>query len=243
MLKTVLITGSTRGIGRITALEFARNGYQVILNGSKKSKHAKSLVEKVKTISPNSSIYFFNVSDIKQVEKSFQLITKKYERIDVLINNAGILRDRTLLKMSYEEWDAVIKTNLYSLFTVTKQVLPLMIKNNWGRIINISSIVGVLGNFGQTNYSAAKAGIVGFTKSLAKETAKYNITVNAIAPGLVTTEILKEVPKLYMDKLLEKIPLKRLAEPEEIVYLLNFLSSKQSSYITGEVININGGWL
>lgn len=242
-MKTVLITGSTRGIGKAIALEFAMNKYIVILNGTSKNKNSLEFVKQVKKYSPQSTIYYFNISNKNEVEEGCKKILRKFKKIDVLINNAGIVRDKTLLKMNDEEWDSVIKTNLYGPFYLVKQLLPTMIQNNWGRIINISSIVGLIGNFGQTNYSSSKAGIIGFTKSLAKETAKYNITVNAVCPGLVATDILKDIPKEYLDKMLEKVPLKRLALPEEIAKLVAFLASKDSAYITGEAININGGWL
>jgi 3-oxoacyl-[acyl-carrier protein] reductase len=242
MKGTVLITGSTRGIGRACAIEFAIKGYKVIANGTKETASSRELLKTIKQFSPESVIYYFDVSDIKEVENSCQNIINKHKKIDILINNAGILRDKTLLKMEYEEWDRVIKTNLYGVFNVTKQILPLMVGNKWGRIINISSIVGEIGNFGQTNYSAAKAGLIGFTKSLAKEVARYNITVNALAPGLVETDILKNVPKEFMDRMLEKIPLRRLAKTKEIANLVLFLASEKSSYITGDVLNINGGW-
>lgn len=243
MKKTVFITGSTRGIGRAAALEFARNRYTVILNGTKETKDADSLIEEIKEISGESRIYYFDVTNQKEVEDNCKNIIEKHKKIDILVNNAGIVRDKTFLKMNNEEWDSVIKTNLYGPYYITKQILPNMIENKFGRIINISSIVGLIGNFGQTNYSASKAGLIGFTKSLAKEVAKYNITVNAVAPGLVDTDILKGIPEQYLKKLLEKIPIGRIAVREEIARLILFLSSDNSAYITGECININGGWL
>jgi 3-oxoacyl-[acyl-carrier protein] reductase len=242
-MKTVLITGSTRGIGKAIALEFAKNNYSVILNGTKENKSSIETFEKIKKHSPSSKIYYFDVSNVQQVERACREIINDFKTIDVLVNNAGIVKDKTLVKMDYEDWDLVIKTNLYGAFNTIKQILPNMVGNNWGRIINISSIIGLIGNFGQTNYSAAKSGLIGLTKSLAKETAKYNITVNAICPGLIETDILNDIPKEYLDKMIEKIPLKRLGKPEEIAKLVMFLSSEDASYITGQYININGGWL
>lgn len=241
-MKTVFITGSTRGIGKAIALEFAKNKHRIILNGTRENENSRKVLKEIKKYSPGSDIYYFDVSDLAQVEKECRTIIKRFKKIDVLVNNAGIAKDKTLIKMDYDDWDSVIKTNLYGPFYITKQILSNMIQNNWGRIINISSIIGLIGNFGQTNYSAAKAGLIGFTKSLAKETAKYNITVNAVCPGLVETDIIKDVPKEFMDKMLEKIPLKRLAKPQEIAKLVLFLASSDSSYITGEYTNINGGW-
>lgn len=243
MGKTVLITGSTRGIGKCAAIEFAKKNYTVILNGTKETSDSKKLLRDIKKNSNTSSIYYFDVSSQKQVETNCKKIIAKYKKIDILINNAAIVKNKLFVKMSYEQWDQVIKTNLYGLFLITKQIAPLMIENNWGRIINMSSISGLIGDFGQTNYSTTKAGVLGFTKSLAKEVARYNITVNAICPGLVDTEILKDVPKEYMDKLIEKIPLGRVAKKEEIAKLMLFIASNDSAYITGECININGGWL
>lgn len=237
------ITGSTRGIGCEIARTFAKNNYTVILHGTKETDYAKTAIKEIKKISPKSSICYFDVTNKNQVEQECGKIVSRYPKIRVLINNAGILQDRTFLKMSYDEWDIVIKTNLYGPYLVTKQILPAMIENEYGRVINMSSIIGLTGNFGQTNYSSAKAGLIGFTKSLAKETAKYNITVNAVCPGLVDTDILKDVPDEYMKKMLEKIPLKRLASTEEIAKLILFLSSDNSSYITGETIRISGGWI
>ncbi len=242
MNKIAFITGSTRGIGKAIALQFAKNNYDVILNGRKKTACSEKVLKEVKTYSPQSCIYYFDVSNRKSVEKNCQEIIKRYGKVDVLVNNAGILRDKTLNKMSSEEWNTVIQTNLYGPFYLSKQILPNMIKNNFGRIINIASIIGLIGNYGQSNYSASKAGLVGLTKSLAKEVAKFNITVNAVCPGLVETDILKDVPKKYLDKMIEKIALKRLAKPEELGRLILFIASEESNYITGSTINIDGGW-
>ena len=161
----------------------------------------------------------------------------------MLVNNAGIARDKTLLNMSDEDWDSVIKINLYGPFFVTKNVLPAMIENNYGRIINVSSIAAQRGAFGKTNYAAAKAGIIGFTKSLALETGKYNVTVNAICPGLIDTEMSRAIPEKYVQKAVEQIALKRVGRTEEIASLVSFIASEKSSYITGAVLDVNGGWL
>jgi 3-oxoacyl-[acyl-carrier protein] reductase len=243
MKKIVFITGSTRGIGKATAYKFAENGFTVILHGLNKTDSSEKLVRDMKKLSPESKIFYFDVSIEKQVIIQCQKILSTYTKIDILINNAGILKDKTFIKMTTNEWDTVIKTNLYGTYYVTKQFLPKMIDNRYGKIINISSIIGVTGNYGQSNYAASKAGIIALTKSLAKETAKYNITVNAVLPGVVDTEILKNVPEELMKKILDNIPLRRLASPEEISDLIFFLASDKSNYITGNAININGGWL
>lgn len=240
-MKTVFITGSTRGIGKTLALEFAKKKYLVVLNGTRKTIHSAMLLKKLKILSPKSTIYYFDVSDTDQVEKNIQKIISKYKHIDILVNNAGIVRNKLFIKMDYKDFDEVIKINLYGIFNVTKALLPSMIANKWGRVINMTSISALMGDFGQTNYSASKAAVIGLTKSLAKETAKFNITVNAVSPGLVNTDILKDVPKEYMDKLIEKIPLKRMANVKEIANLILFLASNNSCYITGSIINIDGG--
>ncbi|MBI2195865.1 MAG: beta-ketoacyl-ACP reductase [Candidatus Levybacteria bacterium] len=243
MKKIVLITGSTKGIGKSTAFVFAKNNYTVILNGRNQTDESKQLICDIKALSSESAIFYFDVSNQKQVKKQFEEIITKYKRVDVLINNAGIVRDKTFLKMNYEEWDEVIQTNLYGAFNTTKEMLPLMIQNGFGRVINISSIMGEIGNFGQTNYSASKAALLGFTKALAKEVSSKNITVNAVCPGLVETEMTVTIPEEYLKKMLERIPMRRMAKSEEIGEVLLFLASERSSYITGATFDVNGGWL
>ncbi len=243
MKKIVFITGSTRGIGKACAFVFAKSGYTVILNGRNKTEETNKLIKEIQVLSPDSEIFYFDVSKPTQARRECRRIIAKYKKVDVLINNAGIVRDRTFLKMSFKEWDDVIRTNLYGAFNITKEILPFMIQNGFGRIVNVSSIMGLTGNFGQTNYSASKAALLGFTKALAKEVSSKNITVNAVCPGLVETEMTITIPKEYLDKMLEKIPMRRMAKSEEIGNVLLFLASEKSSYISGAVIDINGGWL
>lgn len=241
-MKKVFISGSTRGIGRETALEFARNGYCVILNGRSKNKKSEQILADIKKISPDAEIYYFDVSDKNKVKQNCQKILKKHGSLDVLVNNAGIIKDSSFIKMSNEDWDKVIKTNLYGSFNLIKNFLPAMIKKHYGRIINISSVVALTGNFGQANYAASKAGLLGLTKSLSRETARYNITVNAVCPGFTKTEMTASIPKDILEKkILPKIPAGRLCDPREIAKLILFLSSEESGYINGECININGG--
>lgn len=230
--KTILITGSGRGIGRQMARDFAEVGYKVLGVEINPGPKDDCLEE-----------YRLDVSDAQAVEQIFREILKQHPIIDVLINNAGIMQDEMFVKMDFATWDAVLKTNLYGAFNVTKQVLPGMIERNWGRVINISSIIGLTGNYGQTNYAAAKSGLLGLTKSLAKEVARNNITVNAVCPGLIDTDMIKDVPPEHMDKMLSKIPARRLGETEEISKLALYLASEDSGYITGSIVNINGGWL
>jgi 3-oxoacyl-(acyl-carrier-protein) reductase len=243
MKKIIFITGSTRGIGKAIAYKYAKNGDTIILHGLNKSKESKNLIDDIKKISSLSEIFYFDVSKENQVNDACRNILSKFSKIDVLVNNAGILKDRTFLKMTTPEWDSVIKTNLYGPYFITKQIIDNMIKHKFGRIINISALIGQIGNFGQTNYAASKAGLIGFTKSLAKEVAKYNITVNAVSPGIVDTDILDKVPRKFMNNMLQKIPLHRMATASEIAEIVYFLGSSQTNYITGEVININGGWI
>lgn len=242
MKKTALVTGSTRGIGKAIALKLAKDGCRVIIHGQRRSKAAREALAEICQIDPSCESYFFDVSDPDEVAKEGAKILSTYGHIDILVNNAGILKNILFVKMEFEDWQSVVRTNLDSLFLISKQFVPGMIDNKWGRVINMSSISGKLGDFGQTNYSTTKAGVIGFTKSLSREVAKFNVTVNAVAPGLVNTEILKDVPAVYMDKLLAKIPLGRTAEPQEIAELIGFLASDAAAYVTGSVIDVNGGW-
>ena len=239
---TVLITGTARGIGRQMAQDFAAAKYRVV-GVDIVADPADSFVLQARSLSPQSREYRLDVGDAEQVDHLFKIILAENPPIDVLINNAGVMRDKMFLKMDYQEWDSVMKTNLYGAFNITKQVLPGMVEKNWGRVISVSSVVGKLGNYGQTNYSASKAGLLGFTKSLAKEVAKHNITVNAICPGLVRTDMIKDVPPKYLAKMLDRIPAKRLAETKEISDLALFLASEDSAFMTGSLVDINGGWL
>ena len=237
--KTALVTGASRGIGEAIAIELAKNNADVIINYYYDKEEAQKVVERVKKHGVNSLAVKADVSNFDEVKQMSTTIQKNFGKVDILVNNAGIVKDRTLKNMTLEEWNAVINTNLTGVFCVTKLILPLM--KEGGRIINISSIVGLYGNFGQTNYAAAKAGIIGFTKSLAKELGKNKITVNAIAPGFVKTSMTKDMP-LFKKKLINyMIPLKEEAEPEDIANVVAFLASGKSRYVTGAVINVDGG--
>ncbi|MEK7544033.1 MAG: 3-oxoacyl-ACP reductase FabG [Patescibacteria group bacterium] len=241
--KIVFVTGSSRGIGRAIALEFARLGYTVIIHASHASREAVESLTRVKRLSSKSDAVYFDVTDPQAVSKGCAEILKRFGHVDILVNNAGIVRNVLFAKMTTEDWDIVMKTNVYGAFYVTKQVLPSMIAAGWGRILFLSSISGVRGDFGQTNYSASKAALIGLTKSLAKEVARFGITVNAIAPGLVETDILKDVPASYMEAMIKQIPLGRKARPEEIASLAVYLASQDAGYITGAAIPVNGGWM
>ena len=237
--KIALVTGASRGIGKAIAVELARSGADVIVNYSKDEKGAIKVADEVKKSGRDAIAIKADVSDFDDVSGMFSIIKQRFGKLDILVNNAGITMDRTLKKMSQEEWNKVIDVNLNSIYNVTKNALPLLQENS--HVINISSIVGIYGNFGQTNYAASKAGIIGFTKSLAKEFGKHGVTVNAIAPGFIESEMTNKIP-FIRKKLIEWfIPLKRTGLPEEVAYAVAFLASDKASYITGQVINISGG--
>ena len=240
--KTAVVTGSSRGIGRAIALDLAKNGVVVAMMASKPSRRAKNSLKIIQKHSSGSKLFFSRIENRVEVEALVRKIKINFGRVDFLINNAGINHDKTLVKMTYFDWDEVINVNLTGTFNMIKNVLPIVNKN--GRIINISSIVGIGGAYGQVNYAASKAGIIGLTKSLAKELAKQKITVNAICPGYTKTDMLKTIPnKILIERLLPQIPLRRLAEPSEIASIVTFLCSKNASYITGEILPVDGGLL
>lgn len=240
--KIALVTGGVRGIGNAICQEFLANGYFVIAVATSAERN-KAWVEQQQKNGFNNKVEAFAV-DITNFDACQQMIAAikgKHGRIDVLVNNAGIVRDMTLKKMTKEDWDAVIRTDLDSVFNVTKPVCELMLENGCGRIINISSVNGQKGQFGQTNYAAAKAGMHGFTKSLALETAKKNITVNTVSPGYIETDMMQGIPEEVMAKIVAQIPAGRLGKAEEIAKLVLFLASENAGYITGADLSINGG--
>ena len=237
--RIALVTGASRGIGRAIAIDFARNGADVIVNYNKDEKGAMSVVDEIKNIGRNSLAVKADVGNYDEVSQMFGTIKEKFGKLDILVNNAGMSRDRTLKNMSKQEWDEVISTNLTAAYNVAKHAIPLLQENS--SIINISSIVGIYGNFGQANYSAAKAGLIGFTKALAKEMGKHNIRVNVIAPGFIETDMTKSIPLMRKKIIKWMTPLKRLGDPEDIAYAATFLASGRAKFITGEVLNVNGG--
>ena len=238
--KVALITGASRGIGKAIALELAKNNANVVINYNSDDGEAIAVVEDIKKIGVNSIAVKADVSNFDECAAMIEVIKKKFGCLDIIVNNAGVLSDKSLKNMTKEQWDIVIKTNLNGTFNVTKNSLPLI--REGGRIINISSIVGISGNFGQTNYAASKAGIIGFTKSLAKELGKYKITVNAIAPGFIETQMTKNVSFIRKKIILAMVPLGRAGTAEDIAHLAAFLASDKASYITGEVICVDGGF-
>lgn len=240
MSKIALVTGASRGIGRAIALELAKSGANIIVHYHSDEKEASSVVEEIKKLGAEGFTVKADVSSFEECAAMADFAKKKFGYIDVLVNNAGAISDRSLKNMTKEQWDLVVRTNLDGVFNVTKNMLPLIREN--GRVINISSIVGITGNHGQTNYSSSKAGIIGFTKSLAREIGKSKITVNAVAPGFVETQMTKDIPFLRKKIMLSMIPMGRAGTPEDIANLAAFLASEKSSYITGQVIRVDGGF-
>lgn len=243
MNKVAVITGGTRGIGKQIAISLAKNGYDIATNYRTENDDLKNLVEQIKEIGVKIFKYKCDVSDFSSSEEFIKNIISEFGKIDVLINNAGITKDGLLMRMKKEDFENVIDVNLVGTFNITRNVIPHMIKAKTGRIVNISSVVGVSGNAGQTNYSASKAGIIGFTKSLAKEVASRNITVNAVAPGFIQTQMTDVLKEEVKEEILKQIPLKRFGTTEDVANVVKFLVSEESTYITGQVINIDGGML
>lgn len=235
--KVALVTGASRGIGKSCALELAKAGYDIAVNFAGNEEAANKTVEEIKALGVDAAAFKFDVSNQEAAAKGVEAVLEKFGRIDILVNNAGITRDGLFMRMSAENWDAVINTNLSSAFYVSQPVVKVMMKQRSGAIINMSSVVGVSGNAGQANYSAAKAGLIGLTKTLAKELGSRGIRVNAIAPGFINTDMTKD---LDTSKFTDFIPLKRLGEPEDIAKAVKFLAA-DSDYITGQVLEVDGG--
>jgi len=238
--QVVLVTGSTRGIGKATAEAFAAEGATAIIIG-RNAELAKSVCDGITAQNQKADHYIGDVSNTENIQEIVTKILDKYKRIDILINNAGITKDNLLLRMSERDWDDVMSINLRGAFICTKAVTKAMLKAKKGRIINVSSIIGLTGNAGQTNYAAAKAGMIGFTKSVAKELASRGITVNAVAPGYIQTEMTDQLKDAARDELLKRIPMARLGTTEDVANACLFLASQEADYITGQTIVIDGG--
>ncbi|MFN3850283.1 MAG: 3-oxoacyl-[acyl-carrier-protein] reductase [Spirosomataceae bacterium] len=237
--KVAIITGAARGLGQAAAERFCEEGAKVIIWDMLDvgTETAQNLVEKGYTC----EFMKLSVTDAPSLEKAAQEIVEKYGRIDVLVNNAGITRDKTLLKMSHFEWQQVIDVNLTGVFNCTKAVVPFMVEQKYGRIICTSSVVGITGNFGQTNYSAAKAAIIGMVKTWAKELGKHNITANAVAPGFIKTDMTDLIPEEVREKTIAEIPAKRMGLPIDIANAYLYLASDEASYVNGHCLSVNGG--
>ena len=242
--KVCLVTGGSRGIGKAVAKKFAENGYQLVINYVSEKTDLKKVEEEIKRDYPIEILFVkADVTDMESCENMVKVAIEKWGRIDVVVNNAGITKDNLLMRMKEEEFDQVINVNLKGTFHVTKQVIPYMMKQRQGRIINISSVVGVAGNAGQCNYAASKAGIIGFTKSIAKEVASRNILVNAVAPGFIRTDMTDVLSDAVKESIHAQIPLKRMGEAEEVAKAVYFLGSEENQYITGQVLHVDGGML
>ena len=239
--KVCLVTGAGRGIGRAIAIALAQAGGHVAINYNRSETEANDLKAHIEQSGGKASVYQGNVSDSASIRGVVEQISNELGPIAVLVNNAGITRDKTFLKMTREQWNEVIDVNLSSAFDVTQAALPGMLEAGWGRIVNISSIVGLKGNFGQTNYSASKGGLISFTKSLAIETARKGVTVNAVAPGFIETDMTSEMPQKVIDYVNSLTPAGRMGTADEIASAVAFLASPAASYITGQVISVNGG--
>ena len=239
--KVVLITGGARGIGRKVAEVYAENGYDVVINYVSEKTDVEGIKKEIEEKGVKCSLVKADVSKAEEVEKMVEQAIQEFGKIDVLVNNAGITRDCLLMRMSEEDFDKVIEINLKGTYLVTKQVIKYMMKKRQGSIINLASVVGVVGNAGQCNYSASKAGIIGFTKSVAKELAARNIRANAVAPGFIETDMTNVLKDEIKENINAQIPLKRMGTAKEVAELIYFLGSEKSSYITGQVINVDGG--
>ena len=240
--KVALITGGTRGIGKAIAKKFAENGYDLVINYVSENTDLEKLKKDI--ISKNEILFVrANVGDFNSCEELVKKAIEKFGKIDVLVNNAGITRDDLIMRMKEEDFDKVINTNLKGTFNVTKNVVPYMMKKRFGKIVNISSVVGVSGNAGQCNYAASKAGIIGFTKSIAKELASRNILANCVAPGFIDTDMTEVLSDSVKENINSQIPLKRMGTAEEIAKAVYFLAGEDNTYITGQVLNVDGGML
>ncbi|MBQ2938657.1 MAG: 3-oxoacyl-[Clostridia bacterium] len=241
--KVALITGGARGIGKAIAIKFAKEGYNLVINYVSDKTDVKRLEEEFRQYNIDVLLVKTDVSNFDDCEKMVKDAIEKFGHIDVLVNNAGITKDNLILRMSVEDFERVIDINLKGTFNVTKNVVPYMMKKRAGRIINLASVVGVSGNAGQCNYAASKAGIIGFTKSIAKELASRNILANCVAPGFIDTDMTSVLNDSVKESIGTQIPLKRMGTAEEVANIVHFLGGEENTYITGQVINIDGGML
>jgi 3-oxoacyl-(acyl-carrier-protein) reductase len=239
--KTALVTGGSRGIGKAVALALAARGADVGVTCFTGCKFAEDVRAHIRDLGRRAEFFAHDVGNPEEVAKMAAEVNDTLGGIDILVNNAGITRDRSFKKMTQEMWDAVIAVNLTGVFVVTKQFIDGMAERGWGRVVNISSIVGEVGNFGQANYAASKAGVIGLTKTLAREYARKGVTVNAVAPGFIKTRMLQDMPEKALDAVINMTPVGRLGEASEIAAGVAFLASPAASYITGHVLDINGG--
>ncbi len=239
--KVTIVTGGTKGIGRATSLLLAREGAEVVANFSKDVEAAEKLMEEAKSNQLSIGLYKADVTRFDQVKEMVEETFAKYGQIDILVNNVGLVRDNFLMLMSDEDWDSLLRTNLTSLFYCCRAVIRKMIPQRRGKIINVSSISGILGTSGQTNYAATKGGVISFTKALARELGPFNIQVNAVAPGLIESDVVSKMPKEKVEAIIKSSSLGRIGKPEEVAQAVLFLASEGSDYITGQTIVVDGG--
>ena len=239
--KIALVTGAAKGIGRAIALALAADGATVVVNYNGSKERAEQVVEEIKALGADGMAYQCNVADTAATADMVKEVIKTYGKLDILVNNAGITRDNLIMKMSEEDFDAVIDANLKGCFNTIKAVSRQMLKQRAGRIINITSVSGILGNAGQANYAASKAGIIGLTKTMARELASRGTTVNAVAPGFVDTDMTQVLPENVKEAATAQIPLGRFGKPEDIANMVAYLASEKASYITGQIISVDGG--
>ncbi len=241
--KTVIVTGGSRGIGRAIALDFAKSGANVVVNYNRNAEKAEEVVKEIEAIGPKGLAVQCNVSNQEDVDGLLKATVDTFGTVDFLINNAGITKDTLILRMKENDWDAVVDTNLKGTFMTTKVIGKYMLKKKSGRIVNITSVVGLMGNAGQSNYAASKAGVVGFTKSIAKEFASRGLTVNAVAPGFIESDMTDVLSDDVKEMYSKAIPLGKMGKPEDVANVVKFLCSDMSKYITGQVIQVDGGML
>ncbi len=241
--QVALVTGASRGIGRAIALELAKKGAKVAVNYAGSQDKALEVVKEIESFGGEAIAVQADVSDNTQVTQMIKTVEEKLGPINILVNNAGINRDNLLMRLKEEDWDQVMATNLKGVFNCTKAVIRGMMKERKGKIINISSVVGLSGNIGQSNYAASKAGIIGFTKAMAQELASRNIQVNAVAPGFITTDMTQQLTSEMQEQILNRIPLKRFGKPEDVANAVSFLASPAADYITGQVLCVDGGMI
>ncbi|MBQ5695965.1 MAG: 3-oxoacyl-[Clostridium sp.] len=241
--KNIIVTGATRGIGREIALTLAKNGANLAINYRNLNSDLENLLNEIKSFGVDALAVKCDVSVLEEVNSFIEKVKSHYTTIDVLVNNAGITKDGLILRMKEEDFDDVLDVNLKGTFNTTKSVSSIMVKQKYGKIINISSVVGIAGNSGQCNYAASKAGVIGFSKSVARELSSRNINVNVVAPGYIDTDMTKNLPDKVKEEIIKSIPMKRIGSPKEVANLVLFLSSNLSDYITGQVINVDGGML
>lgn len=239
--KIALVTGASRGIGRAIALELAQSGADVAVNYATNQEKAEAVADDIRSYGRKAFVVQANVASASEVDNMVKEVVKEFGRLDILVNNAGITRDNLLIRMKEDEWNEVIDTNLKSVFNCIKAVTRTMMKQRYGRIVNLASVVGVMGNAGQANYVAAKAGVIGLTKTVARELASRGITVNAVAPGFIETDMTGELAENVQEAMLAQIPLGRFGEPEDVARVVRFLVSDDAKYMTGQTIHVDGG--